>query len=166
MVYGLWRKCGCCLKTKLLRANQTLAVMLEKIILIQIIIMCNLICGLGMSYTDGFWCKWGVFFLTSCSPLFMALFFLILWQQMEHQAASCPPPNRSSPPSPHLPVQGASVSTRYYVSYTLLNPFQSALRFCVRGVLQIQQINLSMSYLYHHDGVPDGRKAELTSAAL
>lgn len=59
-------------------------------------------------------------------PSYMSLFpdnlSLSLWQQMEHQAVSCPHPNRSSLQSLHLPVQEASVSTRYYVSYTSLDP--------------------------------------------
>lgn len=52
---------------------------------------------------------------------FIAGFCFLLWQQMVHQAVSSLHPNPSSLQSPHQPVQGASVSTRYYVSYTLLN---------------------------------------------
>ena len=53
----------------------------------------------------------------------IASFCLVFWQQMGPQAVSCLHPNQSSPQSPHLPAQGASVSTRYYVSYTLLHLF-------------------------------------------
>lgn len=53
----------------------------------------------------------------------IASFCLVFWQQMGPQAVSCLHPNQSSPRSPHLPAQGASVSTRYYVSYTLLHLF-------------------------------------------
>lgn len=52
-----------------------------------------------------------------------ASFCLVFWQQMGPRAVSCLRPNPSSPQSPHLPAQGVSVSTRYYVSYTLLHLF-------------------------------------------
>lgn len=45
----------------------------------------------------------------------------VFCQQMGRPAASCPHPNPSSPRSPPPPAQGASASTRYYVSYTLLH---------------------------------------------
>lgn len=45
----------------------------------------------------------------------------VFCQPMGRPAASCPHPNPSSPRSPPPPAQGASASTRYYVSYTLLH---------------------------------------------
>lgn len=48
-------------------------------------------------------------------------FCLVFCQQTGPPAVSCPHPNPSSPRSPRPPAQGASVSTRYYVSYTLLH---------------------------------------------